>query len=92
MTPALHFGYREADLGNDQSAFVARPEKALLDLVHQRPGGDRQEYLRELRLNLEVPDLDALDDAARAHGAPKLQRAARVVRRLAERAGTWETL
>src|SRR5512137_1484416 len=27
-------GYRLTDLGNDQQAFVATPEKALLDLVH----------------------------------------------------------
>lgn len=92
LKPALHFGYRQVDLGGDQSAFVARPEKALLDIVHQQPGGDRQAHLRELRLNFDVLDLDALDDAARAHGAPKLQRAANVVRRLAERAGNYETL
>ena len=92
MKPALHFGYREVDLGDDQSAFVARPEKALLDIVHQQPEGDRPEHLRELRLNFDVLDLDALDGAAKAHGAPKLRRAASVVRRLAERAGTYETL
>lgn len=90
LQPALHFGYRHVDLGNDQSAFVARPEKALLDLVHQRPGGEREEHLGELRLNFDALDLDALDEAARVHGAPKLQRAAAVVRRLAEGAGDYE--
>ena len=92
MKPALHFGYREVDLGDDQSAFVARPEKALLDIVHQQPEGDRPEHLGELRLNFDVLDLDALDSAAEAQDAPKLRRAAGVVRRLAERAETYETL
>ena len=92
LKPALHFGYRSLDLGNSQSAFVARPEKALLDLVHQRPGGDRQEHLQELRLNTGVLDLGALDAVARVGGSPKLRRAAGVVRRLAAQAGSYEAL
>ena len=32
-------GYRLTDLGGGQKAFVATPEKALLDLVHLQPGG-----------------------------------------------------
>ena len=50
----LLFGYRLTDLDSTQRAFVATPEKALLDLVYLQPGGDAPAYLRELRLqNLE---------------------------------------
>jgi predicted transcriptional regulator of viral defense system len=55
----LFFGYELNDVGIDQRAFVATPEKALLDLVYLQPRGDAPEYLRELRLqNLERLDLD----------------------------------
>ncbi len=46
----LFFGYQQVELGSGQSAFVARPEKALLDLVYLTPGSDDIHYLRELRL------------------------------------------
>jgi hypothetical protein len=50
------------DLGGGQKAFVATPEKALLDLVHLQPGGDAPDYLRELRLqNLDRLDVDECD-------------------------------
>jgi predicted transcriptional regulator of viral defense system len=63
-TGLLH-GYQLTDLGEGQEAFVAKPEKALLDLVHLQPGGDAPDYLRELRLqNLDRLDLDELRRAA----------------------------
>ncbi len=77
--------YRQIEVGDGQWAFVATPEKALLDLVHLVPGADRLEYLRELRFqNLESLDLDALADVAAALGKPKLRRAAKIVAELAE--------
>ena len=88
----LRFGYRQVQLGGDQQAFVAAPEKALLDWVHLQPGGDGLAYLRELRLNFEALHLDALDAAAARCGAPKLLRAARRVRQLAEAEPEWRTL
>ena len=54
-----------------QRAFVARPEKALLDLVYLQPGGDAPAYLRELRLqNLDRIDLDALRNLAERARSP----------------------
>jgi predicted transcriptional regulator of viral defense system len=51
------YGYRLADLREKQQAFIASPEKALLDLVYLEPGGDTPDYLTELRLtNLERLD------------------------------------
>ena len=79
----LH-GYRPTELGGAQQAFVATPEKALLDLVHLHPGGDSPAYLRELRLqNLEALDLDGLQQQADLAGSPKLRRAAERVIALA---------
>ena len=45
----LLFGYELQDLGG-QSALIATPEKALLDLIYLQPGGEKEAYLTELRL------------------------------------------
>jgi hypothetical protein len=38
IKPDLFYGYRLLDLGAGQQAFVATPEKALLDLIYLQPG------------------------------------------------------
>jgi predicted transcriptional regulator of viral defense system len=82
-TDLLH-GYQLLELGGGQSAFVATPEKALLDLVYLQPGGDAPDYLRELRLqNLGYLNLDELDRQADLADSPKLRRAAALVADLA---------
>lgn len=79
----LH-GYRLLDLGARQRAFVATPEKALLDLVHLQPDGDDPAYLAELRLqNLERLDLGRLAELVGQSSSPKLRRAARHIAALA---------
>lgn len=78
-------GYRRIALADGQQAFVASPEKALLDLLYLEPEADTEEYLSELRLqHLDVLDLDELRHQAKAFGKPKLLRAAGQVIRLAE--------
>ncbi len=80
----LFFGYHRLDLGGGQTAFVATPEKALLDLVYLTPGGDAPDYLRELRLqNLERLDLTALRQMAGRFDRPKTARATEQVIALA---------
>ena len=64
LKPRLRFGYRAVALGDDQQAFVATPEKALLDLVHLHPGGDQCAYLAELRLDYDALRLPTLADFA----------------------------
>jgi len=45
----------------EQSAFVATPEKALLDLIYLQPDSDSLEYLEGLRLqNLDRLNLNQL--------------------------------
>jgi predicted transcriptional regulator of viral defense system len=71
------YGYRRLDVGGGQRAFVARPEKALLDQVYLQPGGESLAYLRGLRLqNLERLNLDVLHRLAARAESPKLERAA----------------
>jgi predicted transcriptional regulator of viral defense system len=84
QTKLLH-GYRLIEVGGDQSAFVAIPEKALLDLIYLQPGGDAPDYLAELRLqNLDRLNLAELDLLAERIDSPKLCRAAAHVRKLAQ--------
>ena len=77
--------YRRTELGGGQEAFLATPEKALLDLIYLEPGADSPEYLNELRLqHMDVLDLDELRRQAEAFQKPKMLRAAEHVARLAE--------
>ena len=89
----LFWGFGWLDLGGGQHAFVATPEKALLDLIYLQPGADAPDYLRELRLqNLERLDLDVLArQEERAHH-PKLQRAVEAVMDLARSEAEYEKL
>jgi predicted transcriptional regulator of viral defense system len=86
-------GYRLVDLGDNQQAFVASPEKALLDLVHLQPGGDSAEYLQELRLQgMERLDLEELQHQAELTSSQKLRRAAAFVIKLAQGERVYEPL
>lgn len=81
----LFFGYRSIDLGEGQAAMLARPEKALIDLIYLEPGADSGEYLRELRLqHLERLNLQTLAEMAARTGKPKVQRAVGFIARLAQ--------
>lgn len=81
---SLFFSYRLVEVSPGQRAFLATPEKALLDLAYLHPGGDSPAYLQALRLqNLERLDLDALQRLAEEAGKPKLRRAAACIAQLA---------
>jgi predicted transcriptional regulator of viral defense system len=90
----LFRAYRMVDLGNDQRAFIASPEKALLDLVYLQPGGDSSNFLRALRLQaLDQIDIEQLQQLASETGKPKLLRAVQVINRIVEEETTgYETL
>ena len=77
----MFYGYRQLELSSGQQAFIACPEKALLDLIYLQPGGDSPAYLESLRLqNLEQFDLDKLHLYAEESGKPKLLRGVDSVR------------
>ena len=78
-------GFRRTLLTGGQEAWVAAPEKALLDLVYLEPEGDSMEYLKELRLqNLDGLDPGEVRRLAEASGKPKLRRAAERIAHLVE--------
>lgn len=84
--PSLFYGIEYRLLVDEEYAYVAMPEKALLDLIHFRPQGDSREYVESLRLqNLEALDIGRLHRLAECSGKPKLQRAASVIEAIARR-------
>jgi hypothetical protein len=69
------------ELSQGQQAFVATPEKALLDLSHLTPHSDSPNYLSQLRLqNMERLDLTRLSEFAERAGKPKWRRIAAQIR------------
>lgn len=76
----LCFGFSLTEVAPRQSAFIASPEKALLDLVYLTPGGDSLEFLQELRLqNPSAFRLPVIEALARRSGKPKLIRASAII-------------
>ena len=92
LKTGMMFGYRLVDLVQHQRAFVAEPEKALLDLIHLQPGGDDVAYLEALRLDFDALRLEVLDAFAATAASRKLARAAERIRRLASQAEGYEVL
>jgi len=76
--------YQQIDFGSGQRAFIATPEKALLDLVYLTPGADNYDFLTELRLQgPEQLDLDAILELADKSKSTKLRRATELITKLA---------
>jgi predicted transcriptional regulator of viral defense system len=72
----LFSGFSLVQVSTDQSAYLARPEKALLDLIYLTKQGHTPEYLDSLRLqNLDQLDMKWMRKAARDIGLKKLVRA-----------------
>jgi len=75
--------YEALDLGPRQKAFIATPEKALLDLLYLTAESDNYDFLEELRLqNLDELDPKRVVQLATRSGSPKLGRAARLILQL----------
>ena len=95
VSPEFLWGYSEERIGEGyRPVFVARPEKALLDLVYLRPEAESEPFLRQLRIDrLGILDLEVLESLAQRFGKPKLLRAARVIARMAAvQSEEWVTL
>ena len=70
------FGFRYWQVSQTQSAFIATPEKAILDLLYLTPNSDDGAYIRELRLqNLDIIDIERLRQLTERANQPKLIRA-----------------
>lgn len=90
----LFTGYARLEVAPNQFAFVARPEKAVLDLAYLQPGGDSADFLSELRLqNLERFDRQVLVQLAEADDKPKVRRIAQgLLDLMQEEISTFDTL
>lgn len=83
--PDYLFGFRQLEVASSQFAFVAEPEKALLDLVYITPGAQAEAYVRELRLqHADAISGETLEELAARMNKPKLREAVRVIRRFLE--------
>jgi predicted transcriptional regulator of viral defense system len=93
IQPRLLCGYEMVDLGG-QTALLATPEKALLDLVYLQPGGGTAGHLGGLRLqNLDRLDPQRLKEQAGVFDSPKIRAAARnILQLIGEEAGNLEEL
>ena len=76
VQPDLFSGFRLVELSPTQQAFIARPEKALFDLVYLTPKGEQPAFLKSLRLqNMDLLDWEWMRKFATAIGKPKMVRA-----------------
>ena len=72
------FGYRQVELTSGQVAFIAQPEKALLDLAYLTTGTASEDYWQQLRLqNLQNLNVEQVADWARQEGGRKLKQVIR---------------
>ena len=77
------FSYVSKEILEGQNVFLARPEKALLDLVHLVPGSERLDYLSGLRLqNLDKIKPGRLMEISERINSPKITRAVKNIRKL----------
>ncbi len=86
LSERMFWGYLPVRLGpqSPRTALVARPEKALLDLIYLRPGGDTDAFLTQLRLaRFDTLDTELLGEFATRTGKPKLLRAAARIAKMA---------
>jgi predicted transcriptional regulator of viral defense system len=75
LAPGYFFGFEKSQVIPGQEAFVAFPEKALLDIGHLVPGADQAPFLDGLRLQaLEDFDTGRLRQFANRLDRPKLFR------------------
>ncbi|MBI4673102.1 MAG: hypothetical protein HY741_15715 [Chloroflexi bacterium] len=95
VQPSFLYGYQRLEVSSGRFAFVATPEKALLDLIYLTPHAADSRYLNELRLqNTEQQlHLEVLQDFAKRSGHPKLVRAAHALaERIHQERGEFETV
>jgi predicted transcriptional regulator of viral defense system len=86
INKSFFWGYQQIELTAGQTAFIARPEKAMLDLVYLTPGGDKEDFIEELRIqNIEQIDKGVLREFAVRSQSPKLKRALQNIERIIDR-------
>lgn len=73
---SIVFGFEYRQVIQTQWAFVATPEKALLDLIYLAPDADNERYIRALRLqNMDQLNIERLTAYVDRTKKPTLKRA-----------------
>lgn len=86
INKSFFWGYQQIELMDGQTAFIARPEKAMLDLVYLTPGGDKENFIKELRIqDVEQIDKAVLREFSERSQIPKLKRAFQNIARIIDR-------
>ncbi len=81
----LFFGFDYRQMTQTQWAYIATPEKALLDLIYLTPEADNEAYIRALRLqNLDQINVERLSAYVKRADKPKLERALTHLRQVIE--------
>jgi len=76
IQPGMFSGFQLIEMSPSQRAYLARPEKALFDLVYLTPKGEQPAFLKSLRLqNMDLLDLEWMQGFATEIGKQKLLRA-----------------
>ncbi len=77
---SLFWGYHSLEV-RKQTAFMAEPEKSILDLIYFRHVDVSMDYLAELRLqNVEKINLRKLSEYARRFGKPRMEQSAAMIK------------
>ena len=92
LRPGFFWGYGEVEVGGGEGAYVALPEKALLDLFYLTPGAIRSSFVRELRLASGAMNSQRLRQFAKRTAKPKLIRAAALTSRVLDKERKGEAL
>ena len=88
ISPKFFWGYQNIELSSKQQAFIARPEKALLDLIYLTARGERKEFLEELRLqNFSRLNKEVLEEYADKSKSGKLKRAVSNIKKIINESG-----
>lgn len=91
IMPTLRFGYLEQAVAREQFAFIATPEKALIDLLYLTPGADSPAFIEELRLqNISILNKDLLIETTKRINKPKLFRCVKIIEELINTQGDIE--
>jgi hypothetical protein len=86
INKSFFWGYQQIELTDGQTTFIARPEKAMLDLVYLTPGGDKEDFIKELRIqDVEQIDKAILREFSERSQSPKLKRAFQNIARIIDR-------
>jgi len=86
INKSFFWGYQQIELTAGQTTFIARPEKAMLDLVYLTPGGDKEDFIEELRIqNIEQIDKAVLRKFSEKSQSTKLKRALQNIERVIDR-------